>query len=74
MVLRNRGPNMLLLVSMTADGIGSRVTILSRTTSEVFEAFVEQILAPTLKEGQIVVMDNVQGYLFALRTVCCLVP
>jgi transposase len=33
------------------------------TTSVVFEAYVEQVLAPTLKEeGQVVVMDNLSAH------------
>jgi transposase len=28
------------------------------TTAEVFEAYVEQVLCPSLKSGQVVVMDN----------------
>ncbi len=32
------------------------------TTKEVFEAYVEHFLAPTLKPGQLVVMDNLGAH------------
>jgi transposase len=32
------------------------------TTREIFETYVEHFLAPTLGEGQIVVMDNLGAY------------
>ncbi len=33
----------------------------STTTREVFEAYVERLLAPSLKPGQVVVMDNLSS-------------
>ena len=32
------------------------------TTSAVFEAYVEQVLAPMLRKGQVVVMDNLSAH------------
>jgi transposase len=32
------------------------------TTSVVFEAYVEQVLAPSLRRGQVVVMDNLSAH------------
>jgi transposase len=34
------------------------VAIEDSTDSEVFEAYVEEFLAPTLEEGQVVVLDK----------------
>jgi transposase len=34
----------------------------STTTCEVFEAYVERLLAPSLKPGQVVVMDNLSSH------------
>ena len=36
--------------------------VLGATTSAVFEAYVEQVLAPTLPRGQVVVMDNLSAH------------
>jgi hypothetical protein len=57
-VPRNRGPNTTLLSSMTLEGMGSSLTVEGATTSVVFEAYVEQVLAPSLRRGQVVVLDN----------------
>ena len=49
-VPRNRGPNTTLLSSMTLEGMGSSLTVEGATTSVVFETYVEQVLAPTLRK------------------------
>ncbi len=38
------------------------MTVEGATTSVVFEAYVEQVLAPTLRRGQVVVMDNLSAH------------
>jgi hypothetical protein len=57
-VLRNRGPNTTLLASMSMEGMGPSLAVEGATTATVFEAYVEKALAPTLRPGQVVVMDN----------------
>ncbi len=57
-VPRNRGKNTTLLSSMSLEGMGPTLTVEGSTTSVVFETYVEQVLAPTLRRGQVVVMDN----------------
>ncbi len=44
---RNRGPNTTLLASMTLEGMGPCVAVVRSTTCEVFEAYIERVLAPT---------------------------
>jgi transposase len=61
-VPRNRGPNTTLLSSMTLEGMGSSLIVEGATTSVVFEAYVEQVLAPSLRSGQVVVMDNLSAH------------
>jgi transposase len=61
-VPRNRGPNTTLLSSMTIEGMGSSLTVEGATDSDVFETYVEQVLAPTLCRGQVVVMDNLSAH------------
>ncbi len=61
-VPRNRGKNTTLLASMTSEGMGPCLAVLGGTTKEVFEAYVEQVLAPTLRPGQVVVMDNLAAH------------
>lgn len=59
---RNRGRSTTLLSSLNAEGMGSSMAVKGATTREVFEAYVEHFLAPTLKPGQLVVMDNLGAH------------
>jgi transposase len=62
-VPRNRGKNTTLLASMTLlGGMGETMAVEGSTDREVFEAYVEHALAPTLKAGQLVVMDNLPAH------------
>ena len=47
---------------MTTEGMGPSLTVEGATTARVFETYVEKVLAPNLKEGQIVVMDNLGAH------------
>ena len=40
-----------LLASMTLEGMGPCIALVGSTTREVLEAYVEQILVPTLRPG-----------------------
>jgi transposase len=51
-----------LLSSMTCSGMGPSMAVEGPTTREVFEAYIEGVLAPSLKPGQIVVMDNLSSH------------
>ena len=60
---RNRGKNTTtLLTSMTTGGMGPSMAVEGATTSRVFETYVEQVLAPALGCGQVVVMDNLGAH------------
>ncbi len=59
---RNRGTNTALLSSLHEEGMGPSMAVEGATTSEVFEAYVERFLAPVLKPGQVVVMDNLGAH------------
>ena len=61
-VPRNRGPNTTLLTSISLEGMGPSLAVEGATNREVFEAYVEQVLSPTLREGQVVVMDNLSAH------------
>jgi transposase len=57
-VPRNRGKNTTLLASLSLEGIGASMIIEGAVNATAFEAYLEQILVPSLHPGQIVVMDN----------------
>ncbi len=59
---RNRGRNTTLLSSLHSEGMGPSMAVEGATTSGVFETYVERLLAPTLRPGQVVVMDNLGAH------------
>ena len=62
-VPRNRGKNTTLIAAITLEGgIGAPMTVEGATDSEAFEAYVEHFLAPTLEEGQVVVLDGLGAH------------
>ena len=61
-VPRNRGKNTTLLASMSSEGMGPCLTVEGSTTKAVFETYVEQVLAPSLRPGRVVVMDNLGAH------------
>jgi transposase len=61
-VPRNRGPNTTLLASMTAEGMGPCLAVEGATTGIVFEAYIEKVLVPSLRRGQVVVMDDLSAH------------
>jgi transposase len=62
-VPRNRGPNTTLLArSMSVEGMGECLAVEGATTKVLFEAYVEGVLAPSLRVGQVVVMDNLSAH------------
>jgi transposase len=60
---RNRGKNTTLLASMSFEGMGPTLAVQGGTNKAVFEAYyVEWVLAPSLRPGQVVVMDNLAAH------------
>ena len=61
-VPRNWGANITLLSSTSTQEMGPCLAVESSTTREVFEAYVEHVLAPSLRPGQVIVMDNLSSH------------
>jgi DDE superfamily endonuclease len=61
-VPRNRGKNTTLHSSMSMEGMGPSLAVEGATNSQVFETYVERVLAPNLSRGQVVVMDNLSAH------------
>ena len=59
---RNRGANTTLLASMSLEEMGPCLAVEGSITATVFEAYVEKVLAPSLRDGQIVVVDNLGAH------------
>ena len=59
---KNRGKNLTLMASMSLYGMGESMCIEGATDAKAFELYVEHFLAPSLREGQVVVMDNLGAH------------
>lgn len=55
---RNRGPNTSLLAALTMDGLVASMTVERSTNKEVFLTYLDNLLCPALRCGQVVIMDN----------------
>ena len=50
------------MASMSVGGMGPCLAVEGPTTREVFETYLEEVLVPSLKAGQVVVMDNLSSH------------
>ena len=57
-VPKNWGRNVTVPGSLSCQGLEAVMTIEGATDAAVFRAYVGEVLAPTLKPGDVVVMDN----------------
>jgi transposase len=51
-----------MISSVRLDGTSACMTIEGATNTEVFQAYVREILVPTLRSGDIVVLDNLGAH------------
>ena len=61
-VPRKQGENTTLLSSVSLEEMGASLTVEGATTALVFEAYVEHVLAPSLRKGQVVLIDNLGAH------------
>jgi transposase len=59
---RNHGPNVTLLAALTPQGVGPAWAITGAVDGAVFAAYATRVLAPTLRPGQVVVLDNLSAH------------
>jgi transposase len=62
-VPRNRGKNQTLIAAISLEGgMSASLSIEGSTDAELFETYVEEVLAPTLEAGQVVVLDKLGAH------------
>jgi transposase len=61
-VIRNYGQNVTLLASMSLEGMQAAMTLDGAVDETAFAIFVREVLLPTLRPGQIVIMDNLSSH------------
>ena len=58
----NWGDNITMIGALCSTSVLAMMTIPGSTDGEVFVAFIEKVLAPKLKAGDVVVMDNLSAH------------
>jgi transposase len=61
-VPKNWGENVSILGAMRVDGVSAVMSVGGATDGDIFELFVEWLLVPSLREGDVVVMDNLGAH------------
>lgn len=56
------GDNITMIGALTVSGVSAMMTVNGGTTGEVFLAFVRQLLVPSLRPGNIVLLDNLSAH------------
>ena len=56
------GSTLTLLGAMSREGMVASMTVESPTDGEVFLAYLDHVLCPALRPGQVVVMDNLSAH------------
>jgi transposase len=57
-VPRNYGHNLTLVASLSLDGIEAPMVLEGALDGLAFEQYVERLLVPTLRPGEVVILDN----------------
>lgn len=68
---RNTGPNVTLLAGLRLDGLCAPFVIEGGVDATVFETYLQQVLLPDLKAGDIIILDNLPVHKSAsVRDLC----
>jgi transposase len=59
----NWGQNTTLIAGLSLSGMQAPLILEGAVNTLAFEAYVEQVLAPSLKPGQVVVLDNLSAHI-----------
>jgi transposase len=59
---KNYGRNVTIIGSLSCYGLDAVMTVEGATDAAVFRAYVSRVLAPTLRPGDVVVMDNLAAH------------
>lgn len=58
----NYGSNITIIGALGVGGLESLMTVDGATDGEVFRVYVNRVLCPSLKAGEVVVMDNLRAH------------
>lgn len=57
-----RGPNVTLIAAISLEGLLAPMQVEAATDGDVFLAYLDQVLCPVLRAGQVVLMDNLPAH------------
>lgn len=61
-VPRNTPINTTTIATLTAEGMGPAAVVMGGVDQQLFASYLEQVLAPTLRSGQVVLADNLSAH------------
>lgn len=61
-VPRNTPINTTTITTLTAEGMGPAAVVMGGVDQQLFASYLEQVLAPTLRSGQVVLADNLSAH------------
>jgi len=61
-VPQNYGENITMLATLSFSGIEAPMTINGAVDGVVFKVYIEEVLCPTLKTGDVIIMDNLPAH------------
>ncbi len=56
------GPNVTLVAALTPGGLQAAMTVSGAVNGDIFAAYLGQVLGPTLRPGDVVVLDNLPAH------------
>jgi transposase len=59
---QNYGENITMLATLSLAGIAAPMTVAGAVDGVIFRTYVEEVLAPTLSAGDVVIMDNLGAH------------
>lgn len=58
----NRGSNVTLIAALSLEGVIAPMQVEAATSGDVFLAYLDQVLCPVLRPGDLVLMDNLPAH------------
>ena len=59
---RNYGPQTSIISALSLEGAEATMTIEGAVDTDTFNAYIEQVLRPTIRTGDVIVLDNLSAH------------
>ncbi|MCA1642762.1 MAG: IS630 family transposase [Acidobacteria bacterium] len=61
-VPRNYGPQTSIISALSLEGAQATMTVEGAVDTDTFNAYIEQVLRPTIRPGDVIVLDNLSAH------------